>query len=198
MRPDEIGGREDLEPLLPRGGQVALVLGALVLAALAVASQLGGAPDQQPSPAPTPAPRRHDPVPPSVPTARDWVAVSSVCPVETDHRRRLTVRFVLVNASQRPVTVQSVRPRLPLGGLRPRGTWVGGGDCHRLAPQVPGGPVPPGGQRLVMMSFRLPRECPGPLSVHARTRLGRDGTTQTADLSLLVRRGQDPDICVGS
>jgi hypothetical protein len=161
------------------------VLGALVLAAVAVGSQLAGAPDPKPRPAPPPT-SRHDPVPPTVPTARDWVAVASVCPVETDGRRRVTVRFVLVNELSQPVTIESVRPLLPQGGLRPRGTWVGGGDCHRLAPQVPGGPVPPGASRLVMMSFGLPRECPGPLAVHARARLSREGATRAADLSLLA------------
>lgn len=179
MSRDEIGGRGDREPLMPRRARVALGAGVLVVAALVALSRLGGA--GGPGPPPTPSPTASSPAP-----ASDWVRVTSVCPVETDHLRRLTVRFVLTNLSLQPVTIESVRPVLLAGGLRLHSTWVGGGDCHRLAPQVAAGPVPAGGHRLALMSFRIPPECPGPLSVAARAWLRRDGVARSAELPTLV------------
>lgn len=195
MTGDEIGGRADREPLLPRGARVALAAVVVVLAGLLGLAQLRGAPE--PGPAPS-----HRPTPAGLAgseralAASDWVDVASVCPVETDRRTRLTVRFVLVNASSRPVTIESVHPVLPLGGLRTSGAWVGGGDCHRLAPQVRGGPVPPGGQRLAMLSFRLPRECPAAVLVAARARLVRGGVDEVVDLApLALLAADDFDAC---
>jgi hypothetical protein len=185
MGRDEIGGRGEREPLVPRRARVALGAGALTLAALVGLTRLGGAPLTDPPLTPRPSPAGGPLLLPA-PVSLDWVRVASVCAVETAGARRLTVRFVLVNASSRPLTIESVRPVQLLGGLRSSGTWIGGGDCHRLAPQVAAGPVPPGATRLVMLRFRLPRECPGPVMVAARARLSRDSVAQSAHLPSLV------------
>lgn len=194
MSPDEISGRDDHAPLASRRAVALLVL-ALAVGGLAGAAALM----DDPAPEPVPAPSRSAPTPSGTTgsAAGTALAVDALCPVETDGRTRLTVRFLLLNRSDSPVRVLRVEPVLPRGRLQPAGTSVVPGDCHRWSPG--GGPddrIPPGGTRMVLLRFRLPEGCPGPVLVQARVAARTaDGTTTSDVLSLTDLRSVGLDVC---
>ena len=124
-------------------------------------------------------------VPPAAASAR-WLENDAVCPVHTDGRSLLVVRFILANRSGRDLALDSVEPLLPRGGLRPQSTSTVSGDCDRWVPTDTGhGGIPSGGQRVVSMLFRLPPECPHRFAVRARVRVHAGSTSRTADLPVL-------------
>ena len=192
---DEIAGGSTRRPRPPLAGRVAwsaVAVVALVSAGLAAPSLLDpGTPESGRAPAPVvpttapadPAPAPATSTPPAVDPPRlpraagSPVSVEAVCTVGTDHTRQLAVRFLMTNETAADLTVLSVRPVLPLGGLRTVGISVVRGDCYRWLPGGPDDVVPPGDSRAVTMRFLLPRTCPWPLPVQARVRVrGPDGT----------------------
>lgn len=196
MAPDELGGRGDREPLLGRRTTVAVAVLAAVAVGVAVAGEVsGGGPgpaDAAPTPTATEQPRAVQ-EPPAV-LSTGWVANDVVCPVQTDGRRLLIVRFILANRSGRKLVVTSVEPVLPLGGLSPRSTSTIAGDCHRWVPTDTGSDsLPVDGQRVVSMLFRLPRKCPHALPVRARVTVRAEtGSIRTVELPVLADLGGVP------
>lgn len=200
MAPDELGGRGDREPLLGRRTTIAVAVLAASAVGLAVAGEVSsggpGSADATPTPTATAQPRAVQEPPAVVSTG--WVANDVVCPVQTDGRRLLIVRFILANRSGRELVVTSVEPVLPLGGLSPRSTSTIAGDCHRWVPTDTGSDsLPVDGQRVVSMLFRLPQECPHPLPVRARVTVrAQSGSSRTVELPVLADLGGVPlDAC---
>ena len=195
MAPDELGGRGDREPLLGRRTTIAAAVLTAVAVGMAAGEVSGGGPgsaDATPAPTATEQPRAVQ-EPPAVVAATGWVVNDVVCPVQTDGRRLLIVRFILANRSGRQLVVTSVEPVLPLGGLSPRSTSTIAGDCHRWVPTDTGSDsLPVDGQRVVSMLFRLPQECPHPLPVRARVTVRAESSSRTVELPVLSDLGGVP------
>ena len=186
MAPDELGGRGDREPFLGRRTTVGLALLAAAVVGLGVAGEVtGGGEPRGADATPTPTPTQPRVQPPAV-VSSEWVANDVVCPVQTDGRRMLIVRFILANRSGRDLVVRSVEPVLPLGGLSPRSTSTIAGDCHRWVPtDVGSDALPANGQRVVSLLFRLPDECPRPYPVRARVRVQGEAGARSVELPVL-------------
>ena len=96
------------------------------------------------------------------------LGLGRICPAVTDGRKTLAVSFNLVNISHSEVTLMDVKPRLPMGGLRPIAPNTAGGTCEHPDKKAPGGLLFPGDTKLITMRFRLPKGCPQPYPVQAR------------------------------
>jgi len=101
--------------------------------------------------------------------AQTYVQVAEICPPVTDGLHALVVSFILRNVSTVPVTVRSVQPQLPLGGLDVVSTDVSGGTCAATTGAPAGLDLPAGGQLVVAFRFLLPGTCPQALPIQART-----------------------------
>jgi hypothetical protein len=99
----------------------------------------------------------------------DFVAVGEICPSVTDGRHTLTVSFTLRNIAQIPITIRSVQPLLPLGGLTTVSTDISGGTCAASAGAPADLVIPVGDDVVVTFRFLLPATCPQPLPIAVRT-----------------------------
>ena len=97
------------------------------------------------------------------------VQVAGICPPVTDGRHALVVSFVLRNVSAAAVTVRSVQPLLPLGGLDAVAIDISGGSCAATSAAPGGLDLAAGGDLVVSFRFLLPGTCPQALPIQART-----------------------------
>jgi len=97
------------------------------------------------------------------------VQVVAICPPVTDGAHALVVSFVLRNVSAVPVTVRSVQPLLPLGGLDTVAIDISGGSCAATSGAPGGLDLAAGGDLVVSFRFLLPGTCPQALPIRART-----------------------------
>ena len=82
----------------------------------------------------------------------------------------LSVSFLLLNPTAHTEKLVSIAERLPMGGLKPQGTYVRSGTCTAIpgALRKPAGLVlKPGNYTIVVMNFGLPDSCPQPVPVGA-------------------------------
>lgn len=100
---------------------------------------------------------------------QDFVAVGEICPPVTDGRHTLTVSFTLRNIAQIPITIRSVQPLLPLGGLSAVSTDIAGGTCTASTGAPADLVIAVGDSVVVTFRFLLPATCPQPLPIQART-----------------------------
>jgi hypothetical protein len=177
-RGDELEhGSEQSSFQVPRWATAAVL--ALVVAAGAVAVlRDNGDPPVEPTPAPTSSRPR------VVPTEDPLTMITSshgAC-TETDHRRRLTVTFGVVNLSSESVIVRKVTPVLPLDGLRLIGRSVGVAACGEVQSNDGSRVLTAGRSLAVSFTFRLPKKCPAAYPVHATVTVSRiDGARQVAN-----------------
>ena len=122
---------------------------------------------QQPGSRP-PTPPTQAPAPVTQAT-QQFVQVVEICPPATDGRHALVVSFILRNISAVPVTVRSVQPLLPLGGLDAVATDISGGTCAATSGAPAGLDLAAGGDLVVSFRFLLPGTCPAALPIQART-----------------------------
>ena len=174
-------------PSAALAGPVAVA--ALLVAAATLALRDSGPPERPPAPtAPgTPSPRSVEPPPPgpALPTvAAAFLSLDEICAPRTDRRTVLDVSFRLANDSSATVIVESIRPHLPLRGLRPVRTSVTAGTCGRTGPAVAGTALRPGAAILVTFRLALPATCPRPYPVQAAVRQRSRGRVVTDQLPL--------------
>lgn len=115
---------------------------------------------------------RHAPsASPETPVAagQQYVEVGEVCPPQTDGVGVLVVSFTLRNISGGPVSVRSVQPLLPLGGLDAVSTDISGGTCAATTGAPADLDLPVDGTLVVTFRFLLPGTCPQALPIQART-----------------------------
>lgn len=98
----------------------------------------------------------------------DVVAVGEICPPVTDGRRTLVVSFTLKNIAVIPITIRSVRPLLPLGGLTTVSTDISSGTCAARSGAPADLVLPVGDYLVVTFRFLLPSTCPQPLPIQAK------------------------------
>lgn len=172
---DELSqGTEHRSKVSPRWVSVAVVALFVVASAVTVLQDHGN-------------PRAHA-TPPVTPTTGPTRALPSLDPAlaitssqdvctKTDHRRTLTVSFGLVNLSSEPVVVRSVKPVLPLGGLRLTHQSIGLASCRQVFGASQSRVLTAGGSLVVLFTFELPKACPKPLPVEAEVTVSRrDGS----------------------
>lgn len=195
--PDVLGGgprrpprRWPVLPAPSRRARLALTAAVAVLVAAVglPALRAGVRPPAVPGPAALPYPAVVPTSPlPQVPALQ----VQEVCPVVTDHRRTVDVSFLLFNASAGVVTLESVRPLLPLPDLlRPVGApLVRRGGCAGTGEATPRRTLVPRDALLITFRFAIPGGCPAPAPVDAAVR------ERTADDRVLdARAGVLPDL----
>lgn len=185
---DEISGG----PPVRRPARTVLLV--LVAVAVIVAGLMGlrrGEPARPVAAPTTPAfSYEPEPVPTGLPPAVGALGLRGLCAVRSDYRTTLEVEFALENSTAAPVTLVAVTPRLPLGGLRVRGTSVRSGSCRDTGAAVrEAGAVP--GRGIVVVTFRLglPATCPQALPVLATVRDRAAGRDVTAEVTLLADLG---------
>lgn len=135
-----------------------------------------GTPEPGPAPSASPAPVV---VRPPGPGQRQYLGVSTICGVVTDHRTRMAITFAVSNVSRYDVSIDAVRPVLPLRGLRPQPA-TGGGDCSAPGRQPVPGPIRAGQIRYFTLHFALPKTCPAPYPVFVRITFRAGGFTETS------------------
>jgi hypothetical protein len=143
------------------------VLAGVAAAAVAVpALRAGGEPPRPVPPAPAPVAQPVAPSPlPQVPALQ----VAEVCPVVTG-TGTLEVRFLLINASAGPVTLEAVRPLAP-DLLRAAGEPViSRGGCSGALPATPRKTLLPRETRLVTFRFARTGACAEQAPVDAAVR----------------------------
>jgi hypothetical protein len=153
----------------------AAVLVLLVAGGLAVVFYDDGQRRADATPQPPPTSRSTHPSP-SLDPALAITSSQDVC-TKTDHQRRLTVSFGLVNLSGQPVVVDKVTPVLPLGGLRLTHQSLGLASCRQVFGAAQSRVLTAGGSLVVLFRFALPKDCPKPLPVEAEVTVSRsDGS----------------------
>lgn len=182
--PDELRrGSEHRSASVPRW-VAAPVIAVLVSAGAAAVLHGGGnlRADEAPSPAPTTTPTRMlasvDPL--TMITSSDGVCT------RTDHRRRVSVSFGVVNLASVPVVVRKVTPVLPLGGLRLTQQSIGLASCGQLQGTQGTMVLTPGRSLVVLFTFALSKQCPAPFPVQAEVTVSRVGGARQVSVTVPV------------
>lgn len=179
QRSDELQqGSERASSGVPRWATATVV--ALVVAGGAVAVLRDGDPPSNPTPPPTPTSSPTRVLPTQDPLT--LITSSSNACTDTDHRRRLTVIFGVVNLGSEPVVVRKVTPVLPLGGLRLTRKSIGVAACGEVQTNDGSRVLTAGRSLAVSFTFRLPKKCPAAFPVQAAVTVSDvDGLRQVTD-----------------
>lgn len=118
------------------------------------------------------------------------LAIGALCAPQTDHHTSLALPFTLLPRGDQKVTLESVRPVLPLDGLTLLATELSSGSCGTPGTTTGPPPLAVTAQLLVTFTFSLPPTCPQPLPVGVRldARQGEGGVI-TTELPLYVDLG---------
>jgi hypothetical protein len=160
---------------LPWGLWVALGLAGLI-GAFVLLGRTGTA-DQPPTPVVSSAPAILQP--PPGPGQRQYLGVTAICGIATDHRTRLSVTFEVSNVSRYDVSIDTMRSVLPLDGLRPQPV-TSGGNCAKPGRAAVPGLLGAGRTRYFTAHFALPKTCPAPYPVFVRINFRAGGFSETS------------------